>query len=326
VTRIACGLAVVLWAAPSYAQTAKPAAPAASSSAPADRQALLEHARLLHSQKRDVEAMAELRRAAQEFQSVQALLLLARLQAEQKNAAGALASLKQARAWAPNSEEVLNAYAEGLSASATPDAAIPMLDALVRLCPTVGAYHQRLGVALLRAGDAEAAVAALQEAERLAPDQAPTLVALGRALARRGLYADAKPLMVRAVSLTPDDLDAVAALADVEAGLGEMKDAEEHARRVLARAAGHPTANAAWAAVLMKQEHYAEARDALQKAAAADPAGDYEVALGRACTGLHDSAGAEAHAALHRQKAKAADARVQRLRRETSFGMRRAQS
>jgi tetratricopeptide (TPR) repeat protein len=354
----ALGLLLVLSAASADAQTAKPTASAPVSAA--DRQAIIDRARLYLSQKRDAEAVAELRRAARlgpldrdlalrlaaaeradgnrlaaerqlrsvadRFQSVQALLLLAQLQAEQKNAAGALASLRSARTIAPNSEEVLSAFAEALYTSPTPDAAIPVLDALTRLCPNVAGYQQRLGLALLSAGDAEAAVVSLQEAARRAPDATPTLVALGRALVRRGLYADAQPHLLRAVSLSPDDLDAAATLAETEAALGDTKEAEDRARRVLARNPANPTANAAWAAVLMKQERFAEARDALQKAVAADPKGDYDEALSRAFAGLQDSASAEQHLDLHRQKEKTAADRVQRVRRETAFGMRRVQS
>ena len=55
----------------------------------------------------------------------------------------------------------------------------------------------------------------------------------------------------------------MAALAEAEEGLGELQDAEEHARRALARSSAHATANLVIAMVLMKQERFAEARDAL---------------------------------------------------------------
>ena len=99
--RLFLGLGVLGVAAPLWAQTAKPAQATRPAAATAPRS-----------------------------RSVKALLDLARRQAEQKNAAGALATLRAARALAPNSEDVLSAYAEALSASPTPDAAIPVLDAL----------------------------------------------------------------------------------------------------------------------------------------------------------------------------------------------------
>ena len=103
-------------------------------------------ARLRFEQKRDAEAVAELRKAAlagplprdlglrlakaeiadghpalaeqqlravaERYRSVQALMDLARLQTRQKDGPGALSSLEKARALAPNSEGVLNAYAQ----------------------------------------------------------------------------------------------------------------------------------------------------------------------------------------------------------------------
>lgn len=252
--------------------------------------------------------------------SVKALLQRARLQAEQKNAAGALASLRQARTLAPNSEDVLSAYAEALLGSPNPDAAIAVLDDLTRICPTVARYHYLLGMALLGAGDAAAAVVSLQEAARLEPDQAPTLIGLGSALNRRQLYSEAKPHLLRAQSLVPDSVEAVAALAEAEEGLGELKEAEEHARRALARSGADATANLVIAMVLMKQDRFAEARDALLTAAASDPASSkaqYQLSL--AYARLDDPLRSEKHLALYHQKAREREERVKRVRTVTGF-------
>lgn len=345
----------LLLAASGWAQTAKPAPAAPDPKAIAGMIEKSQNlARLYLSQKRDAEAVAELRRAARlgpldrdlalrlagveraegnrvlaerqlrsvadRFKSVQALLQLAQLQSEQKNGAGALASLRQARAIAPNSEDVLSAYAEALLPSPTPDAAIPVLDALTRLCPTVARYQYLQGLALLGAGDEAAAAVSLREAARLDPDQPPTLIALGKALNRRQLYAEAKPHLLRGLSLTPDSVEAVAALAEAEEGLGEVKEAEEHARRALARSGTDATANLVIAMVLMKQDRFAEARDALLKAAAADPASpkaDYQLSL--AYARLNDPATSEKHLALYRRKAKEREERVKQVRRVTGF-------
>jgi len=256
------------------------------------------------------------------IKSVKALLQVARRQADQKNPAGALASLRQARAIAPNSEDVLSAYAEALLGSPTPDAAIPVLDALTRICPTVARYHYLQGVALMGAGDAAAAAVSLQEAARLEPDQAATLIVLGRALTRRQLYSEAKPHLLRGLSLAPDSVEAVAALAEAEEGLGELKDAEEHARRALARSGTDATANLVIAMLLMKQDRFAEARDALLKAALADPASpkaDYQLSL--AYARLNDPVSSEKHLALYHRKMKAREERVKQARRVTGFAM-----
>lgn len=254
------------------------------------------------------------------IKSVKALLQLAQRQSDQKNSAGALASLRQARVLAPNSEEVLSAYAEALLGSPTPDAAIPVLHALTRLCSQVARYHYLQGMALLGAGDAAAAVGSLQEAARLEPDQAPTLIALGSALNRRELYAEARPQLLRGLSLVPDSALALAALAEAEEGLGELKEAEEHARRALVRSGADATANLVIAMVLMKQDRFAEARDALLKAVAADPASPkvhYQLSL--AYGRLNDPLRSEKELALYHQKAKERDERVKQARLATGF-------
>lgn len=289
---------------------------------PLERDLALRLAGVERAEGNPVLAERQLRSVADRFKSVQALLQLARLQADQKNAAGALASLRKARAIAPNSEDVLSAYAEGLLASPAPDSAIPVLDALTRLCPTVARYHYLQGVALMGAGDAAAAAVSLQEAARLEPDQPPTLIALGKALNRRQLYSEAKPHLLRGLSLAPDSVEAVATLAEAEEGLGEMKDAEEHARRALARSGTDATANLVIAMVLMKQDRFAEARDALLKAALADPASskaDYQLSL--AYARLSDPVSSQKHLALYHQKVKEREERVKQVRRVTGFSM-----
>jgi tetratricopeptide (TPR) repeat protein len=267
-----------------------------------------------------VVAEQQLRAVVDRFKSVRALLQLAELQALRKDRAGSLASLRQARSLAPNSEDVLSAYAEALLASSTPDASVPVLVALTRMSPGVARYHSLEGRALLGAGDAAGAIASLQEAARLEPDEVPTLVALGRALTRQKLYGDAKPPLLRALSLAPESVEAVAALAEAEEGLGELKDAEDHARRALSLSADDPTANRVLAMVLMKQEKFPEARDALLKAAAADPASPkvhYQLSLVYARLG--EPASSEKQKALFDQRLKEVRERVKEVRRITGF-------
>jgi len=266
------------------------------------------------------QAERQLRSVADRFKSVRALLELAQLQSQQRDGAGALASLRQARALAPNSEDVLSAYAEALLTSPAPDAAISILSALTRISPTVARYQYLEGVSVLSAGDAPGAVLFLQEALRLEPDQASTMIALGKALNKRELYSEAKPSLLRGLSLRPDSVDAVAALSEAEEGLGEIKDAEDHARRALARAPGDPTANMVIGMLLMKQERFTEARDALLKAVAADPSSPkahYQLSL--AYEHLNDPTTSQKHRALYDQKVKEERERVTQVRRITGL-------
>ena len=115
------------------------------------------------------QAAAQARPAAKP-ESVRALLALARQQADKKDARAALETLRKARTLAPNAEEVLHAFAEAALAVHAPLVALPVLEALTRICPSVGQYHYLLGMALMQAGDAAAAAFPLKEAGRLEPD------------------------------------------------------------------------------------------------------------------------------------------------------------
>ena len=63
------------------------------------------------------------------------MLLLSRLQSEDGDAAGALDTLRKARALAPNSEEVLSAFAQMSLAAGAPIPAAVTLEALKRMSP-----------------------------------------------------------------------------------------------------------------------------------------------------------------------------------------------
>src|SRR5919198_3678636 len=251
--------------------------------------------------------------------SVRELLQTARDQIQRGDRPGALESLRRARVLAPNSEEVLGALAQVSLASRTLAPAITTLDGLTRMCPTVSQYHYLLGVALMEGGDMLAAIESLQQADRLEPERPLTLMALGLAQNNRKAYTEAKRALLHALDLEPDNTDAVAALAEAEAGLGELAPAEDHARRALARATAHPTANLVMGIVLMKRERYGEARDALEQAVAANPdspAAQYQLSLAYARLG--DEANAQRHVELYQQKLREAEERMKSLRGATS--------
>ncbi len=292
-------LGVVLLAAPVAAQPAKPS-PAVTEHA-AGRQSLP---------------------VADRSGSAHALLELARLQSGRKDWEGSLESLRRARVIAPNSEAVLWATAEASLAVHAPLPAIEVLEPLTRMCSTVGHYHYLQGIALMQAGDLEAAVEPLREAERLEPNQPLTLIALGTALVDRSSYAEAKPYLLHSLDLDPESVEAVATLAEAEEGLGERREAEAHAQRALARTSAHATANLVMGMVLMKQERYAEARDALVKAATANPASPkahYQLSL--AFASLNDETNARKHLELYHQTLKEREDRVKTVRAVTGLSL-----
>ena len=254
-------------------------------------------------------------RAQREGGSAKALIQLAREQSSAGRASQALETLRQARALAPNSEEVLNAYARTALAARSPAPAVPVLEALTRMCPDTIDYHYLLGVALLQAGDPVSAIDPLRAAESLEPTRAVTLIALGLAFNERKLYADARPLLVRGLELQPDSLEAVAALAETEEGLDDLDAAEAHARRVLAASSNNAPAQMVLGTVLAKRTRYAEARDALLAAVAIDPAlqkAHYQLSLVYARLG--DEASSKKHLELYQRSLREREERLKSLR------------
>jgi tetratricopeptide (TPR) repeat protein len=257
-------------------------------------------------------------------ESAQAWLLLARLQSGRKDTPGALESLRKARTLAPNSEEVLSALSQVALRAHAFGPAVATLQSLARMCPTVAQYHYLLGVALMEAGDSSSAEEALRRAEQIEPNRMLTLVAFGLVLNNGKQFAQAKPFLLRAVDLEPESADALAALAETEEGLGELPQAESHVRRALDTASATPsalaTANLVLGTLLMKQEHYADAREALEKAVAANPdsaKAHYQLSLAYARTG--DAANAQKQVALYQQALRDTEARVKALHKETGL-------
>jgi cytochrome c-type biogenesis protein CcmH/NrfG len=251
-------------------------------------------------------------------ESVRALMQLARTQIQQGNQSAALDSLRKARTLAPNSEEVLSAFAQvALNARAiTP--AVLTLESLVRMCPDVAPYQHMLGVALMHAGDMPAALDALRHAETLEPNRPSTLLALGAVLNARNQYADAQTVLSRALDLEPENLEVAAALAEAEEAQGDAPAAEARARRVLDKSPAHSGALLVMGMVRLKQERYADARDTLEKSIAANPGSPkahYQISLAYARLG--DDVNAKKHQELYKQRLRETEERLRELRAQT---------
>jgi tetratricopeptide (TPR) repeat protein len=261
------------------------------------------------------DAIRLLRVAGEMHQSVRAYLELARLQSRLMQPTEAFATLVKARELAPNSEDVLSAYAQLALAMKQPMPAVLALEALTRMCASVAQYHYLLGVGLMAIGDLPGAVESLREADRLEPDRAITLVALGLALNNRKEYAEAKAVLRRSVELQPESVEAIAALAEVEAGLGNFDEAAGHAQRALEHAPDGATANLVMGLVFMERRSYADARDALLKAVAGDPESPkaaYQLSLVYARLG--DDASSKRYVDIYREKLRAVEERIRLLR------------
>jgi tetratricopeptide (TPR) repeat protein len=267
---------------------------------------------------RRAEAKRLLADAAERFRSVQALVALSRLQSEDGDAAGALDSLRKARALAPNSEDVLSAFAQMSIAAGVPVPAAVTLEALTRMFPDVMEYHYLLGVARMRVGEMLNAVAALRAAEQLNPGRPLTLLALGIAHNSLQQYGQAKPVLVRALELDPMSADTQAALAEAEHGLGELDAAATHVGQVLAKAPQHATANLVAGLVAMDRSQYAAARAFFERAVRTDPLmfkAQYQLSL--ACARLGDEAAASQYLEQYRQTLRGVQKMIEELRAAT---------
>jgi len=312
-------IAVLLLSAaidPSAAAFQRPAPPQVS--ADRDRAALLADASSALTAGRRADAKRLLQEAATRFHSVVALLQLARLQSGDGDASGALESLRAARTLAPNSEDVLSAYAQLALAAQLPVPAAGALEALTRMCPETAQYEYLLGVALMTAGYAVRATDALQAADRLEPGRPLTLAALGLVFNNRKQFADAKDARTRSLEMDPDRAETLAALAEAEAAIGDLADAEVHAQRALAVSPSEATAHLVIGMVRLQQQRYPESRDALLAAAADDPRAakvDYQLSLVYARLG--DAAAAERSLKSYQQKLAVMNERVKALRDAT---------
>jgi tetratricopeptide (TPR) repeat protein len=306
-------LASALLAAPG--QSAQPGSKSGAATPP--RAALLAEATKAQQAGQPAEAMRLLRLAAERHESVQAYLELARLQSRAGDAPAALESLSKARGLAPNSEDVLSAFAQLSLAAKRAVPAVLALESLTRVYPSVAQYHYLLGVGLMAIGEWPSAAESLTEADRLDPDRPLTLLALGLAQNHRKLFPEARTALSRSVELQPESVDALAALAEAEAGVGDLDSASTHARRVLERSPDNATANLVIGMVFAEQRKYDEAREALLKAAAADPDSPkppYQLSL--VYTRLGDEPAARRYLDLYRVKLREVEERLKVVRGE----------
>ncbi|HEX5473523.1 MAG TPA: tetratricopeptide repeat protein [Vicinamibacterales bacterium] len=292
------------------------ATPPPPQAAGADRATLLAGASAALAAGRRDEALSLLQQAADRFGSVQALLQIAQLDAANHDGRAALASLARARTLAPNSEEVLSAVAQASLAARLPLPAAAALEALTRMCPDVAQYHYLFGVTLMAAGDMPHAVEELKQADVREPHRSLTLAALGLALNSQKQFTDAKGVLTESLALDPDRPETIAALAESEAALGDIAAAERDAQRALTRSPQDPTANLVLGEIRLQQGRYDEAREALLKAAAADPHSpkpDYQLSLVYARLG--DTANAQRSIDSYQRKQKEMEAQITALRR-----------
>lgn len=288
---------------------------------PLDRDLALHLAAAEAAAGRPEAAERQLESVARRFDSVQALLDLARLEVRRGKQQEARASLRRALELAPNSEEVLSAFARLSLALREPVPAVRALEALTRMHPSVPEHFYLLGVANLQIGENEGAADALGTSLELDPDRSRTLAALGLALNHQKRYGEARAALRRALELEPGNPEALAALAEAEEGLGDLESAERHALAVLERNDSHAGALTVLGTVRMKQQRYEEARDALGRAIATDPTSakaHYQASLAYARLG--DAENSKKHLELYREARQKTEDYLIELRTKAGLG------
>ncbi len=248
-------------------------------------------------------------------ESIRGLLDQARSLASRNEIAAAAETLGEAVSLAPNSEEVLNAYARFSLGRGNPIQAILALEPLTRMHPRETEYAYLLGVARMQVGEMSDAVATLHDAAALDPGRVLTHVALGLALNRLNRFDEAREALSTALRLEPDNVEGLAAMSETAEGLGLLAEATRLAGRALAVNPDHPTALVTVGASSLKEGRFEEAREALTRAVAAEPEsvkGHYQLSL--ALARLGDREGAERHLRLSREAQAAVEQSTRRLR------------
>ncbi len=256
-------------------------------------------------------------------ESVRGLLETARSSASQNDAEAAAEALGRAISLAPNSEEVLGAYARFSLGRGNPIQAILALEPLARMHPAEAEYAYLLGVARMQVGEMADAAEALRDAAALDSGRALTHIALGLALNRLNRLDDAQEALARALRLAPDNVEALAAMSETAEGLGLLAEATRLAERALAVNPDHPAALVTIGTAFLKEGRFEEAREALTRAVAAETEsikGHYQLSL--ALARLGDRQGSKRHLQLSREAQAAIEQSIQHLRAQSRLGSR----
>ncbi|MEM1202224.1 MAG: tetratricopeptide repeat protein [Acidobacteriota bacterium] len=259
------------------------------------------------------DAARQLESVAERFDSVRALLGLAQLRSRSGDVEGAFEALDRARDLAPNAEKVLAAHARTALAMGRPMAAIQGLEQLCRMHSTVPQYPYLLGIARLQVGDLAGSEEILGTAMELDPRSVLTRVALGLVYNKQKRYEEARGVLEEAARLDPAELEVAAALAESFDGLGDLTEAEALARRVLEARPDHGNANLVVGLVRMKQERYAEAKDAFERALRAESSPKVHYQLSLAWARLGDRERSQHHLERYRASLRDMEAHLRQL-------------
>jgi predicted O-linked N-acetylglucosamine transferase (SPINDLY family) len=185
---------------------------------------------------------------------------------ERDDIGGAEAQARQLRDAFPEDSEIARLHGVALLLLGRTVDARGALEEAVRLAPASIEARSNLASALQTDGDAAGAVALLQQVVRDRPDDAALRNNLANALRADGDDERARGEYLAALAIAPAHFGAVVNLAATELSLGLTGDAEARLRAVLSTQP-HPQAWLLLGHVLNRQQRYAEAQAAYERAA-----------------------------------------------------------
>lgn len=221
------------------------------------------------------------------------------------------------------------------------DDAVSQLRIALKLSPDAARLHYNLGLALKMKDDAADAIPELETAEKLDPSAHEPPYVLGVLYLQAGRYADAARELNLSLKLHPENGDGWATLGSVDNHLDNLPEAEVALKEAIRQLPQQPDPHLTLAAVLVKENHAAEATAERkiaaglmrtnmnrQRAEVASNSGNSLLKSGKvddAVTAFREALGydanyAEAHAGLARaleQQGRTAEAAAERQKAES---------
>ena len=139
------------------------------------------------------------------------------------------------------------------------DDAVTQLRMALKLSPDAARLHYNLGLALKMKDDAADAIPELEAAEKLDPSAHEPPYVLGVLYLQDGRYTDAARELNLSLKLHPDNGDAWATLGSVDNHLDNLPEAEAALKEAIRQLPQQPDPHLTLAAVLVKENHPAEA-------------------------------------------------------------------
>lgn len=202
---------------------------------------------------------------------VHCLLQLAKIAEQQQDPEKALAYLIKAKKEQPDNTEVLFEFGKTCLQLDLPDDAISALQTAARLRPNNDSYSYVLGSANIAKKQYEVAGKLFQALLAKHPNDSALNYAMGSLLFLEVRLDEAAKYLRKSIQLQPNQIAAYYYMGLIAEGKGENDGAIATLRDVLRRDPDYGPAYEALGGILLKQQKYAEAAQALEKAVLLNP-------------------------------------------------------